>query len=295
MDLESVTVTATKASEAAINDFIASRAAPARIAGKLTRWKKPICPSTTGLGLTYAKFITKRIRAVAAAVGAPVDGNESCEPNIEVVFTTAPQDLLDNVRKEHPTFLGYYDNQGQAASLASVTHPVQSWYTTATADLTGGPQVDRAQGRGTTITALAPTETAPGGLSTAPTMMSYDFPNATARSVTGGRLGDGLTSEFFHILIVAEPARLLDHEVGALADYIAVLALSQPASLDTCQALPSITNLLAPDCTAAADHITDADLAYLRGLYAMSAAANLQVQREEMRYQMEKTLVTDKK
>jgi hypothetical protein len=41
---ESVTVTATRPSEAAINDFIATRAAPARLTGKLSRWRTGICP-----------------------------------------------------------------------------------------------------------------------------------------------------------------------------------------------------------------------------------------------------------
>jgi hypothetical protein len=294
MHLESVTVTATKASEAAIDNFIASRLAPSRVAGKLTRWKKAICPLTKGLGTVYAKFVTHRIREVAAAVGAPVDDSESCTTNIEIVFTTAPQTLLDQIRKDHPGYLGYYDNKAQADGLAKVTHPVQSWYTTATADLGGHPLVDSGQTSGMTITALASTVTAPGGLPTAPSMMTYNLPNASARSVTGGRLGDGLSSEFFHVLIVAEPAKLMDIEVGTLADYVAVLALSQPASLDSCEALPSITNLLVPGCTTIARHMSDVDLAYLRGLYKMSAAGSLQVQRGELRYQMEKTLVTDK-
>jgi hypothetical protein len=294
MHLESVTVTATKASEAAIDDFIAARAAPTRIAGKLARWNKTICPETRGLGATYASFITRRIREVAKVVGAPVDGSASCKTNIEIVFTTTPQELLDSVRTEHPTYIGYYDNQAQAKNLATVTHAVQSWYTTATADLTGNPQVDSGQSGGMSFTATQDTTTAPGGLSLAPSMQTYNMPSASARSVTGSRLGDGLSSEFFHVLIVAEPAKLLDHQVGTLADYIAVLALSQPDVADSCQVLPSITSLLAPDCATTASTITDGDLSYLRGLYKMSASRSLQVQRSEIRYQMEKTLVTDK-
>jgi hypothetical protein len=292
--LESVTVTATKASEAAINNFIAARTAPTRVAGKLARWKKGICPETRGLGPTYAKFVTRRIQQVAASIGAPVDSSASCKTNIEIVFTTTPQELLDSVRTEHPSYLGYYDNADQAKKLAMVAHPIQSWYTTATADLTGSPQVDSGQSRGFSFSALGDTTTAPGGLALAPSMQTYDLPSATARSVTGSRLGDGLSSELFHVLIVAEPAKLLDHEVGTIVDYIAVMALSQPAAADICEALPSVTNLLSPGCTTIAETITDGDLAYLRGLYKATATGTLQGQRGEIRYQMEKTLVTDK-
>jgi hypothetical protein len=294
LGLESVTVTATKASQAAIDSFIGTRATPTRVAGKLARWRQSICPETRGLGPTYAKFVTRRIRQVAENIGARVNDDESCTPNIEIVFTTEPQALLDSVRKEHPSYLGYYDTAAQAKELATVKYPIQSWYTTATGDLNGSPQVDSGQSRGFAFSALGDTNTAPGQLSLAPSMQTYNMPSATARSTTGSRLGDGLSSEFFHVLIVAEPAKLLEHEVGSVADYIAVLALSQPGSPDRCETLPSITNMLAPGCANAALSITDGDLAYLRGLYKLTPTATLQGQRNEMRFQMEKTLVTDK-
>jgi hypothetical protein len=93
---------------------------------------------------------------------------------------------------------------------------------------------------------------------------------------------------------VAEPAKLLDQDIGGLADYIAMLALSQPASLDSCQALPSISNLLAPGCASVPDRITDGDLAYLRALYQTVDGSAFVTQRNFMRGQMYKTLVTDK-
>ena len=182
------------------------------------------------------KFVTGRIREIAETVGARVSDDEKCTPNIEIVFTTAPQALLDSVRQEHPSYLGYYDNQSQAQKLAMVTHPIQSWYTTATGDLTGEPQVDGGKKQGVEFQATSMTVTAPGGLGLAPSMQTFSMPSATARSTSGSRNSDGLSSEFFHVLIVAEPAKLLDHDVGTLADYVAVLALSQPGSLDACEA-----------------------------------------------------------
>ena len=91
---------------------------------------------------------------------------------------------------------------------------------------------------------------------------------------SGSRLGNPFDAGFYNVLIVAEPAKLTDHEVGALADYITMLALSQSASLGSCQELPSITNLLAKDCVSAASKITDGDLAYLQGLYQVPMATD---------------------
>ena len=290
---ESITVTATKPSEAAINNFISTRAVPTRVAGKLARWRAGICPEIKGVAPKYAAYIARRLRDVAASVGAPVNADPACKPNIEAIFTTAPQALLDNVRKSAEVYLGYHDNAGQAEKLAAVTHPIQAWYTTATEDLRGNPQVDSGKGGGMEIdslTAIPSTEGMTQGMSQPGGVVQMNMPFATARNVSGSRLGDGLSSAFANVLIVAEPAKLLDYEIGALADYIAMLALSQPASLDTCQEMPSISNLLVPGCTSAAPSITDGDLAYLKGLYKMTATANLRVQREEVRYQMSKDL-----
>lgn len=292
--LESVTVTATKPSQVAIASFVETRTAPTRMTGKVARWKTPICPQTLGLGDKFAKYLTQRIRDVAAAVGAPVDADPACKPNIEVAFTTTPQALLDNIRKHEPVYLGYHDTADQADILATVTHPMQAWYTTATEDTRGNPQVDGGRAGGLTITYIPPPISTGSGIVPQAGFQTLNLPAANARSVTGNRLGDGLSSDFFNVLIVAEPAKLLEHEVGSLADYAAMLALSQPSSLDSCQEMASISNLLVAGCTSAAEHITDGDLAYLRALYKMSNTAMLGVQRGEMRYQMEKALITDK-
>ena len=108
--------------------------------------------------------------------------------------------------------------------------------------------------------------------------------------VTGGRLRDGVTSELSHVIIAAEPGKLLDHEIGALADYIAMLSLTQLASLDVCPPLPSIVNMLARDCAHPAIALTDNDVAYLRGLYKMSPDMSARTQAGQISYQMQQSL-----
>jgi hypothetical protein len=289
--VESITIIATRPSEAVIDSFILSRATPTRVAGKLARWKVGICPLTMGLDPHFSNYVADRIREVAAAVGAPVDPDPACKPNIEVVFTTTPQVLMDNVRKTQPVYLGYHDNGSQAAELAKVTHPMQAWYTTATDDTRGRPQVDSGASGGTTIT-IQPIHIG-GSIQQPSGTITLTMPHASAQTVTGSRLADGLSSELYNVLIVAEPAKLLAYGMGTLSDYAAMLALAQP-SLDACEELPSISNLLAPNCTATTERLTDGDLAYLRAIYKMGPADKLSVQHDQIRFQMEQTLVTDK-
>lgn len=225
------------------------------------------------------------MKDVAARVGAPVNGDPSCAPNIEIVFTTAPQALLDNVKKDQPGFLGYFDNQAQRDRLATVIHPVQAWYTTATRDLNGKVEIDSGKTLGPGLEVYLPCPEQPGGV------CLMHLPNAHAAAVTGSRLGDGLKSGLYNVIIVADPTKLVDYEVGSLGDYIAMLALSQINSLDSCQQLPSIVNMLAKTCDRKTSALTDNDIAYLRGLYKMSPSGTLGVQQDEIAYQMEQSLL----
>src|SRR3954465_10015092 len=95
---ESVTVTAERARDEQIKSFIQSRAAPAERVGRIARWESGICPIAVGLRPEFLKFVVQRVRQVAADAGAPVRARLSCKPNIEIVFTSAPQALVDNIR-----------------------------------------------------------------------------------------------------------------------------------------------------------------------------------------------------
>lgn len=294
---ESVTVVGVKPSQETISDFVANRVSPSRTLGKVGRWRAQVCPLTVGLGADYAKYISRRIREVAAAVGAPVNQDPGCRSNIQVIFTTKPQGLMDDVRKNQPILIGFFHNLAEADRLAQVTHPLQAWYTTETVDFYKNSVIDTGRcglSESANLNAQMLTPSDSSGMSTQAGVFQLSMPCATVAHVSRSRVNNGLNTAFHNVLVVAEPARLLDHEIGGLADYIAMLVLSQPASLDSCQALPSISNMLAPDCATVPTRITDGDLAYLRALYGTVDGSAMSTQRNFMRAQMYKTLVTDK-
>jgi len=225
----------------------------------------------------------------AAQVGAPVNAKERCRPNIEVAFTDASQPFIDKVRAVNAVLLGYADNDAQLKALATVRRPIQAWYTTQTKDLRGKGEVDRVRREGMTVEMPMP----PPCMGKCTYTITY--PDAHFWEVTGSRLGDGLRSSFFHVIIVVEPAKLAEQEMGTLADYVAMVALAQIPAQDNCQPLPSIMNLLAKDCTAGAPNaLTASDLGYLRGLYKISADRTLSTQESEIAYQMEQGLKEEK-
>ena len=258
---ESVTVSASKLRRM-FHTFEDTFQTPTALGDKLARWERRICPVVVGQSPHVADFIRQRIKYIALAAGAPINAEPSCQANIEVVFTTTPQALLDNVRQHAVDYLGYAASNAQLAKLATVTRPVQAWYTTETRDNNGRRLIDSD-----IVT------TAGGGLMFLPTIYGS----------SGGHIGNGMTSGFNHIMIVIDSAKVAGEKIVPLSDYIAMLALTQIKSLDACQQQqPSVVNMLAAGCDHAQDGLSAFDLAYLQGLYGMSASRGLLFQRNDI-------------
>ena len=276
--VESVTVNGRRVPNDEIRAFVETRAAPTRRLGKIARWERGICPTAMGLKPADAQFIVKRLRDVAAKVGAPVNAASDCRHNIEIDFTDDPQAVLDDTRQNHKDYLGYYGSNHEADALAKVTRPIQAWYASATIDAEGNPHRDTSRPM-RPPQCLDPPK-------------CYVFTDADSYAAQGSRLQDGLKSGLFNVIIVANPQKLGEAEIGTLADYITFLALAQARSLDDCETLPSILNFLAKDCAGAAAtrEISDSDLGYLRGVYHMTDDGTLGMQQDQITYQMKQTL-----
>jgi len=287
---ENITVTGTKSREV-LGEFTKTFATPTLVTGKIARWERRVCPVVVGQTPNFARFITQRIKYVALAARAPINTEASCTPNIEIVFTTTPQALVDNVRKNNTVYLGYVTSSAQADALATVTRPIQAWYTTETVDLDGMRRIDRGRpmGLGIGMSSYDPGSDGGGSNTT-----SIDMLDATYAGSTGNRIDDGIRSGFNHILIVIDSTKLAGQRIVPLADYISMLALTQLSSLDACQEMPSIVSMLAAGCEHAPDGLTKYDLAYLQGLYRMWEWRGLMFQRNDIASTMADKLATAK-
>jgi hypothetical protein len=278
---ESVTVTG---SRRVLHDFTKTFAAPTPVTGKIARWEHPICPVVAGQNPHFTNFITQRVKYIALAAGAPVNTEASCTPNIEIVFTTTPQDLLDTVSRDDQHYLGYFSSVAQKKALATVIRPIQAWYATESTDIKGRRRLDTGRSivGGTTVenfNSLSTSSSGDIGSNTGGTALT-DMPPFFAS--TGNHLNDGIHTGFVHVLIVIDSTKLAGQGIVPLADYISMLALTQLNSLDACQDLPSIVNRMAPDCGRAVDGLTKYDLAYLGALYHMTTGRNMVLQQGEI-------------
>lgn len=231
---------------------------------QLARWSRPICVTVQGLTPDKAALVKARVEETAKAlkVGALGPG---CNPTVELMFADQPQAVLDRVAERRPDVLGY-DWRRQASVLKTVSHPIQSWYVTSTeGDSAGGGMAFMNLGDNG-----APVASLPGVAGRQQNGTVIDDPDERAPScAVNSRVTSCLKSMFEHVLVVVDNGKVQGYDLGFIADYATVLALSQPRSLDGCNVLPSVIDVFARGC-AGRDNpagLTRADAAYLIALY----------------------------
>lgn len=223
--------------------------------GQYARWKQPICPQVHGLRPVAAWQIEHRIREVAAMVGAPVDREDPCIPNIGIFFTEDPQASLMSVADKAPMLI-----EGGNQKL-TVKYPVQAWYTTF---LVGG-----ASGKTIDI---------PWEMVTPP----LDGPPFVRTISAGSVLNTGFTAEMAAALVLVDSKAVTGMSVGELADYLALTTLAQSGQYGECMEAASITNLMLQKCPTEnrPRGLSHVDIALLNALYAVPDAPEaLQKQR----------------
>jgi hypothetical protein len=101
--LQEVTVTAQRAKLAQrITAFVSKITGP-QFAGGLPRWGAPVCPLVSGLSQEQGEFIVGRVSEIARTGGVPLAGEE-CLPNLYILVTTQPQELLKAMAKRNFQF-----------------------------------------------------------------------------------------------------------------------------------------------------------------------------------------------
>jgi hypothetical protein len=271
--IDTVQVTAAKIPlEKAINNFVKSYAAPSIQSGKIPKWASGICPTAEGLTPSLNLGVPALLKNVAAQVGAPVAAKAPCNMNVEIIFTRTPQAVLDDIAKSHEDLLGYHD-VAQTKRIATMSHPIQAWYATATRDYNGVLRADDSQ-------------------QFDKCMSIWRDPKRCTTKVTGNHLNDGLRSEFSYVTIIVDVNKLGELGIKPVANYVTMLALSQTQAFETCQPLASITNLLTPGCDATfkPNTISSNDIAYLKALYKMNPDNMLAGQQSDIAHQMETAL-----
>jgi hypothetical protein len=247
--------------------FVQSKAVAANPElGQISRWHDPVCVQVEGLAqAAQADAIKARIESVSRAVGLPA-ARADCKANVEIVFSDDPQATMDLVAQRREDLLGYY-HRTERDRLKTVSHPFQAWYKTSTR---GDGDRSGAVFSGLDFTSADPDHAAANLMTDDP---NKGTPTGCADSP---RFKSCLTSEFENVFIVVDARALRNKGAGLAADYLAILALSQPKTLGGCSVLPSILDLTARAACEGRDApggLTPADAAWLTALYASDPQA----------------------
>jgi hypothetical protein len=248
-------------------NFVQTFSAATERLNQVARWAQPLCVTVQGLPLSANAEVKARVEEVATALKVLVKG-AGCRPNLQIVFTDGPQAFMDQVADEHERLLGYWHHRDRD-KLKTVTRPVQAWYVTGT----GGDGGDVVGPAFESMMKDSPaTRPRIGTFGNMPHGFQYDDEETYWYGSTG--CGDKaaftacLTSEFQSVLVVVDTERMQDYGPGLISDYVVMLSLAQPKSLDGCNVLPSVLDLFSQGCANfGMEGLTRADVAYLTALY----------------------------
>lgn len=224
--------------------------------GQLPVWNSQICPGIIGISKPRADVLAKRIRQIGALVQLKA-GRRGCRPNILVVFTQDAEALATGLAQRLPTTLGQ-DGRGRLRQFGQSTAPVR-WIS-----LTEDVALD------------------------AVTMPGMPGQGPSVGRLVGSRLAESTRAVIGFVFVIVDARQIAGVTLGDLGDYLGMIAVARPRL----EAMPSSNSILAlfGQRPATPGGLSDADRAYLVGLYRAPIAGKGQVQRSAIRTTMEQNV-----
>lgn len=220
--------------------------------GNLAHWRggmQSICPRTFGLDPPTNAFVTRRIRAIAATAGAPVDADLRCADNVRILFTSDPGAVMDEVVQWASV---YFRRGGRYAGIRRLIeyrgdHLIQGWYLTTAR---GSPVLNTELG-----------------------LLRINLQPLWPKITQKWLNDDGDMSGIGTVILVVDLAKIAGTPMGAIADAAAMLTLSVAQTPDHCDPLPSVLDVLSAACSRVPPtSLTAGDLAFLKALYYRNTA-----------------------
>jgi hypothetical protein len=209
------------------------------------RWSaSPVCPLVSGLSREEGEFILTRVSEIARGAGAPLAA-EDCSPNLYILVTADPKDLLREMEKRNRAFtFGADASRGAVDAFISTPRAVRVWYNTFTASAWGTP------------------------LNHAHPYAINDFPALTIPSGAFSNLVPRVAYRFSRVFVVVDGRQLQEVSRGQLADYVGMVGLAQLGPGARRPGGDSILNLFDHARQGAPAGMSDSDRAFLKSLYA---------------------------
>jgi hypothetical protein len=274
--LQEVTVTAQRIElEKRVAKYVNQIAATENGAEGLARWEAPpACPLVSGLPRRDGEFILERLSEIAHLAGVPLAG-EHCHPNLYILVTSEPEDLLRGMEKRNRSYTFGYDRSfyPPTETPASVVdefiktpRAVRVWYSSAEEDAWGQPlafcQSD-----------LVLPQCPQAGRAACDPNRYYRCGAAIAG---GSHLVLNSIWTFSRVFVIVDQTRLQGVTAGQLADYVAISSFAKLKSDAHLEDGTTILTLFSGTPAAAPAGMTDWDQTFLKSLYATEQKSKLQ-------------------
>jgi hypothetical protein len=265
-----------------VAEFVDQIAAPENNAEGLARWGKPsVCPLVSGLPRQDGEFILERMSEVARAAGVPL-AEEQCRPNLYVLVTQQPEDLLRGMEKRNRRFTfgfdrSFYPPMEMPATIVDefirTPRPIRVWYTADEKDAWGAPL------------AYCPAwQVLPQCDEAHPAGCSQEFYRC-GRAIAGGShlVFDSIWT-FSRVFVIVDRTQLKGVTLTQLADYIALSAFAKLKANARLGEAPTILTLFSRPPGTAPPGMSDWDRNFLKSLYDTEQKSRLQ--RSQIAHQM---------
>jgi hypothetical protein len=243
---QEVTVTARRAELAArVSKFVDQITVTENQAG-IARWRQPVCPSVSGLPREAGEFVLGRFSEIARAAAVPLAG-EHCHPNLFVVVSPRPAELLQAMEKRNFQFaFGVDASPTVVDELITTPRPVRVWYTSLMEDRWGMPVVCTAFGH-----------------------------PAPCHSEASHLLFNAVYV-FGRVFVIVDLRRLDGVTRGQFADYVAMVGMAKLKPDARLGDASTILKLFDGAHQAAPPGLTDWDQTFLKSLYVTEQASTKQ-------------------
>jgi hypothetical protein len=253
--LQEVTVTAHRVElEKRVSQFVNQIAATENGAEGLARWQKPaVCPLVSGLPQQDGEFILERVSQIAHAAGVPL-ADEHCRPNLYILVTDQPEDLLRAMEKRNRAFTFGYDassgsypptqtRQGLVDEFIKTPRAVKVWYNSYEKDAWGKP--------------IPYCRFDPWG----------DYVQCPPAFAGGTRAMLSTIWAISSAFVIVDQKQLHQVKLGQLADYIAMSGFAKLKPNARLAGAPTILTLFNGAPETAPTGMTDWDQSFLKSLY----------------------------
>ncbi len=218
----------------------------------LRRWQVPICPLVAGLTQDEGEFMLARLSQIVREAGAPLDKEHCVRPNLVVIVTPKPDELLRAWNAHRHAAGKLYDSAASFRRWRQTPRPIRVWYNHDFGSADGAPVLN-----GSLQVGPASWGVASGGYESLGSLMNVK---------------DVL--QFSSVAVIVDARQIVGLQIGQICDYIAMAALTEPDLDAPLGDAPTILRLFSARATGTPlpEGLGAWDRAFLKALYNMSLA-----------------------